>query len=58
MAADYVYVGDHKINFEVPGTLGLIYNYKSWKKHKKGYPYLTVKEYLKEKKLSDKNECS
>ena len=31
MAADYVFVGDHDINFEVPGTLGLIYNYnRSW----------------------------
>ena len=26
MAADYVFVGDNEINFEVPGTLGIIYN--------------------------------
>ena len=54
MAADYVFVGDHKIDFEVPGTLGIIYNYKTWKKHKKGYPYLNVKEYLKEEDKSNK----
>ncbi len=54
MAADYVFVGDHDINFEVPGTLGLIYNYKKWKKHKKGYPCLTTKEYLNEKIQSNK----
>ena len=54
MAADYVFVGDHTINFEVPGTLGIIYNYKKWKQHKKGYPFLTTKEYLNEKVQSNK----
>ena len=54
MAADYVFVGDHDLDFEVPGTLGIIYNYKKWQKHKKGYPFLTVKEYLNEKTQSDK----
>ena len=48
MAADYVFVGDHNIDFEVPGTLGVIYNYSTWKKDKKGYPCLTIKEYLSE----------
>ena len=45
MAADYLYVGDHELDFEVPGTLGVIYNYNSWKKHKKGYPCMNAKEY-------------
>jgi len=54
MAADYVFVGEHDIDFEVPGTLGIIYSYKKWKKHRKGYPYLTVKEYLSEKIKSNK----
>jgi len=54
MAADYVFVGDHDLNFEVPGTLGVIYNYKKWKEHKKGYPFLTTHEYLNEKIQSEK----
>jgi len=54
MAADYVFVGNHDINFEVPGTLGIIYNYKKWKEHKKGYPCLTTKEYLAKDIQSDK----
>ena len=54
MAADYVFVGNHDIEFEVPGTLGVIYNYKTWKKHKKGYPCLTVKEYLSDLDQSNK----
>ena len=54
MAADYVFVGDHDITFEVPGTLGIIYNYKKWKKNKNGYPCLTPKEYLTESEQSNK----
>jgi len=54
MAADYVFVGDHDLDFEVPGTLRLIYNYQKWNKHKKGYPCLTTKQYLSEQDQSDK----
>ena len=54
MAVDYIFVGDHDIGFEVPGTLGVIYNYKKWKEHRKGYPFLSVKEYLNEEVQSDK----
>ena len=53
MAADYLYVGDHELDFEVPGTLGVIYNYTSWKKHKKGYPCMDAKEYTNSKKKSN-----
>ena len=52
MAADYLYVGDHELDFEVPGTLGVIYNYNSWKKHKKGYPCMDAKEYINSKEKS------
>ena len=54
MAADYVFVGDHDIDFEVPGTLGVIYNYNQWKEHKKGYPCLSMKQYLNEEIQSNK----
>lgn len=52
MAADYLYVGDHELDFEVPGTLGVIYNYNSWKKHKRGYPCMNAKEYTNSKEKS------
>ena len=52
MAADYLYVGDHELDFEVPGTLGVIYNYNSWKKHKKGYPCMNAREYTNSKEKS------
>ena len=54
MASDYVFVGDHELDFEVPGTLGVIYNYKRWKTHKKGYPCFKVNEYLEELDKSEK----
>jgi len=54
MAADYVFVGNHDIDFEVPGTLGVIYNYKKWGENKKGYPQMDVKQYLLSDKFSDK----
>ena len=54
IAADYVYVGDNDINFEVPGTLGVVYNYNIWIKHKKGYPLLSTKQYLEDNIKSTK----
>jgi (E)-4-hydroxy-3-methylbut-2-enyl-diphosphate synthase len=54
MAADYVFVGNNEVNFEVPGTLGIIYNYRKWLEHKKGYPFLTINDYLDETEISDK----
>ena len=30
-ASDYIFLGDNDINFEIPGTLRLIYNFKKWK---------------------------
>ncbi|MDC0204440.1 (E)-4-hydroxy-3-methylbut-2-enyl-diphosphate synthase [Flavobacteriales bacterium] len=54
IAADYVFVGDNDINFEVPGTLGVIYNYKKWQEQKKGYPFLDTKQYLIADEFSDK----
>ncbi len=30
-AADYVFIGDKQIDFEIPGTLGVIVNYENWK---------------------------
>ena len=54
LAADYVFVGNHDLDFEVPGTLGVIYNYKKWKTHKKGFPLLTVNDYLDNDEISIK----
>lgn len=57
MACDYVFVGDKKIDFEIPGTLGIIYNHKVWlqqKNQERVYPFMQAKEYLEGIELSDK----
>ena len=54
-ACDYVFVGDKIVDFEVPGTLGIIHNHKSWLLNKdKSYPFLDVKQLLNGAELSDK----
>ncbi len=49
MACDFVFLGDRVIDFEIPGTLGLIYNYQTWltqKNRERAYPFILAKEYL------------
>ena len=54
-ACDYVFVGNKSVDFETPGTLGVIYNHKTWLTHKKkGYPFVDVKSYLDGCELSEK----
>jgi (E)-4-hydroxy-3-methylbut-2-enyl-diphosphate synthase len=48
-ACDYVYVGDNVVDFEIPGTLGLIYNCNVWKEltnKTRSYPLFCGEEYL------------
>jgi (E)-4-hydroxy-3-methylbut-2-enyl-diphosphate synthase len=33
LAADYVFIGQNKIDFEVPGTLGVICDFENWKEN-------------------------
>jgi (E)-4-hydroxy-3-methylbut-2-enyl-diphosphate synthase len=50
-AADYVYIGSNKLDFEVPGTLGIIVDYGFWKAHysqKQGFYPLVLQEQLQE----------
>lgn len=53
-ACDYVFLGNNDLVFEVPGSLGLVYNYSKWLLKEKGFPYLNVDEYLLATKLSKK----
>jgi (E)-4-hydroxy-3-methylbut-2-enyl-diphosphate synthase len=55
MACDFVFAGDRSIDFEIPGTLGVIYNYQTWLSQKgkaRSYPLMSVKEYLSMDNLS------
>ncbi len=54
-ACDYIYTGATLVNFQTPGTLGIIYDYTAWNAHKteeRRYPLLTNEEYLSTKEKS------
>ncbi len=38
VSADYLYVGDKSITFNIPGTLGVIQNRTSWEQKERHYP--------------------
>lgn len=48
LAADYVYLGDNDLNFEIAGTLGAVFNYEKWnlnyREKKHTFPYLQFQE--------------
>ncbi len=55
LAVDYLFLGDKHINFEIPGTLGLIYNSQTWssvKHQQRAYPLFCGEEYFKTKEKS------
>lgn len=57
MACDYIFLGDNTIDFAIPGTLGLIFNHKTWltqKGKERSYPFVTPKDYLAGVELSPK----
>jgi (E)-4-hydroxy-3-methylbut-2-enyl-diphosphate synthase len=49
LAADYVYIGSNLLNFEVPGTLGVICEFNTWEEHYSQrvgfYPQCTVDQF-------------
>lgn len=55
-ACDYIYAGNNVVHFEIPGTLGIIYNYKTWlslKDTTRSYPLFLWDEYAKADKKSE-----
>ncbi len=54
LACDYIDIGEKEINFDIPGTLGVIQEFSIWNKNKKlqHYPCLNIKQYLNESKLN------
>ncbi len=55
-AADFIFAGNNTVDFELPGTLGVIYNAEVWARHSNKnqcYPLFCAEEYFKaEKKKS------
>ena len=56
-ACDYVFTGDTKIDFEIPGTLALIHNHITWlteKDKSRRFPFIKAEEYLSGVEISAK----
>jgi len=48
MACDYVFLGDNVTEFDIPGTLGMVFNHKTWLTQKdkpRTYPFINHKDY-------------
>jgi (E)-4-hydroxy-3-methylbut-2-enyl-diphosphate synthase len=55
-ACDYIFAGDNAVDFEIPGTLGIVYNYPTWLSHNtkdRAYPLFTAEEFLQASIWSD-----
>jgi (E)-4-hydroxy-3-methylbut-2-enyl-diphosphate synthase len=49
LACDYIFIGDNAVDFEIPGTLGLVTSAKNWQKQTdkpRLYPLFNVDDYL------------
>lgn len=53
-ACDFIFTGHNQIDFEIPGTLAYIANYKSWLNNtrERCYPYFLWEEFLSAEKKS------
>lgn len=50
LAVDYIFAGDNLINFEIPGTLGIIYNSQTWVQKQssdRSYPLFCADEFFR-----------
>jgi len=53
-ACDFIYVGDQQLDFEIPGTLGVIQNAAVWNDEERHYPYFEGISYVVAKNKSSK----
>ena len=55
-ASDYIYTANQPVDFEIPGTLGIIYNYALWKERKsqlQTFPFFNPEEFIHADVVSD-----
>jgi (E)-4-hydroxy-3-methylbut-2-enyl-diphosphate synthase len=55
-ACDFIFTGNNTVDFEIPGTLGIICNASEWKKHtarSRYYPLFTLNEFTASDKISE-----
>lgn len=60
MACDYLYLGNKVAEFEIPGTLGLLYDHATWltqRSRDRVYPVMDSTQYLSESERSPVMNC-
>lgn len=56
LACDFLFTGDKQLDFDIPGTLGIIQNASSWDNSKeRHYPLFNADSYLNSKRSNDLN---
>ena len=54
-ACDYLFIGNKSLDFEIPGTLGIIQNWKCWRSDKeRHYPLFDIDAYINSSLRSNK----
>ena len=54
MAVDFIYAGNRTLNFELPGTLGVIQNARAWSPASTAYPIFSATAYLQSNHTADR----
>ena len=54
MAVDFIYTGNRTLNFELPGTLGVIQNARAWSPASTAYPIFSATAYLQSNHTADR----
>ena len=57
LACDYIFTNKLPVNFEIPGTLGVIHEYNTWLQEKdkeRRYPFINCEDYLLQNELHPK----
>lgn len=62
-ACDFIYAGDKQVDFDIPGTLGIIHPYSVWcsvKDRQQTYPLMTIKDWIEKDHHPELNfvQCS
>ena len=54
-AADFIYIGDKRVNFEIPGTLGLIVDAEHWSQDlgDRRFPLISFEQFSQKGEISD-----
>ena len=52
-AVDYIYTGNNKIDFELPGTLSIIQDYMTWDKKENNFPIFEINNFKNTLERSD-----